>query len=242
MSMWEKLQELENQLVRGWREEIEYTVGGEIRIARQWQKSLLEQLKDEATHPKQSVGGNGKAQFGPSIPGRFQAIELHDEIMRYLTSRVISDDPASLEKALTETRSLVNRTRIMLGYETPKVALADSPCPDCNGILVVARDAHSDVKCVGDSLRPACGKVFRREDWADLLEAVNALVNTTTAVTYTGRPVGTINRWATEGRITRHGKTGPGKALWDVRELPRAVPGQPLPPPPPLPRTRAPTA
>lgn len=39
------------------------------------------------------------------------------------------------------------------------------------------------------------------------------------AAYYTGRPVGTIWRWASEGRISRHGQ---GKAArYDLRELDR---------------------
>ncbi|MFE2497100.1 DNA-binding protein [Streptomyces scopuliridis] len=41
------------------------------------------------------------------------------------------------------------------------------------------------------------------------------LISATDAAYYTGRPVGTIWRWASEGRITSHG----GKYDW--RELPR---------------------
>ena len=45
-----------------------------------------------------------------------------------------------------------------------------------------------------------------------------ALVCAEDAAHYTGRPVGTIWRWASEGRITRYGK---GKAVrYDVHELP----------------------
>lgn len=59
------------------------------------------------------------------------------------------------------------------------------------------------------------------------------------AAYYAGRPVGTIWRWASEGRITRYGS---GKAVrYDLFELPKAIrdewtrelitPGEP----PPLP-------
>jgi hypothetical protein len=41
-----------------------------------------------------------------------------------------------------------------------------------------------------------------------------ALVTAADAAWYTGRPVGTIWRWASEGRITSHG------GRYDVRELP----------------------
>lgn len=45
------------------------------------------------------------------------------------------------------------------------------------------------------------------------------LVTATDAATYTGRSVGTIWRWASEGRISRHGH---GKQVrYDLRELPR---------------------
>lgn len=43
------------------------------------------------------------------------------------------------------------------------------------------------------------------------------------AAYFTGRPAGTIRRWATEGRITRH--PAPGRSngvLYDVFELPAA--------------------
>lgn len=64
------------------------------------------------------------------------------------------------------------------------------------------------------------------------------LVTASDAAHYTGRPVGTIWRWASEGRINRHG-TGK-KARYDLRELPRAVRDEwtgetTLGPPPPLP-------
>ncbi|MFF2475097.1 helix-turn-helix domain-containing protein [Streptomyces sp. NPDC058066] len=44
------------------------------------------------------------------------------------------------------------------------------------------------------------------------------LVSAADAAYYTGRPVGTIWRWASEGRITRYGE---GRNVrYDVRELP----------------------
>lgn len=47
------------------------------------------------------------------------------------------------------------------------------------------------------------------------------LVTAADAAVYTGRSPGTIWRWASEGRITRHGH---GKHVrYDLRELPRAT-------------------
>jgi hypothetical protein len=48
-----------------------------------------------------------------------------------------------------------------------------------------------------------------------------ALVSAADAAHYTGRPVGTIWRWASEGRISRYGKGK--KARYDVLELPPKV-------------------
>ncbi|MFG7940969.1 helix-turn-helix domain-containing protein [Streptomyces cacaoi] len=71
-----------------------------------------------------------------------------------------------------------------------------------------------------------------------------ALVTAQDAAHYTGRPVGTIWRWASEGRITRYGT---GRTIrYDVMEMTpqtvdewtgEVVPGEP----PPLPE-RAPHA
>jgi len=63
------------------------------------------------------------------------------------------------------------------------------------------------------------------------------LVSTEDAAVYTGRSVGTIWRWASEGRIRRYGS---GKSVrYDIDDLPRAtkdVWGEwHLPPAPPLP-------
>lgn len=45
------------------------------------------------------------------------------------------------------------------------------------------------------------------------------------ASAWTGRPVGTIYRWASEGRITRYG------GRYDLRELPAATEAGPGPAP-----------
>lgn len=44
------------------------------------------------------------------------------------------------------------------------------------------------------------------------------LVTEELAVVWTGRPASTIRRWATEGRITRHGH-GRGNVRYDLAEL-----------------------
>lgn len=69
-----------------------------------------------------------------------------------------------------------------------------------------------------------------------------ALITAADASYYTGRPIGTIWRWASEGRITRYGT---GKATrYDARELNGKTVDQwtgevTLGAPPPLPEQRA---
>lgn len=64
------------------------------------------------------------------------------------------------------------------------------------------------------------------------------LVTAADAATYTGRPVGTIWRWASEGRISRYGS---GKRVrYDLREMQRRTVDEwtgevTLAEPPPLP-------
>lgn len=45
------------------------------------------------------------------------------------------------------------------------------------------------------------------------------LITVHEAAIWTGRPLSTIRRWASEGRITRHG-SGRNNVRFDVRELP----------------------
>jgi hypothetical protein len=151
------------------------------------------------------------------------------------------DSSPLLDEIVADLRGVVRQARIFLGYDMPKCALPDSECDVCKGILIVAKDASSDVICIGIEGMGGCGKKYRRTDWAAMLEQRNALVDTLSAVIYTGRPVGTLYAWASEGRVGRYGKAGKGNRLWSLTELPQAIPGQPLPPPPPLPKRTLPT-
>ena len=56
------------------------------------------------------------------------------------------------------------------------------------------------------------------------------LVTGPEAALWTGRPIGTIWRWASEGRISRHDGTG-RNARYDLRELPPATEAGPGPAP-----------
>lgn len=53
------------------------------------------------------------------------------------------------------------------------------------------------------------------------------LADLAAASVWTGRPVGTLRRWIHEDRITRYG--GPRDIWLDLRELPEAGSGEPIP-------------
>lgn len=56
------------------------------------------------------------------------------------------------------------------------------------------------------------------------------LADLAAASVWTGRPEGTLRRWIAEERITRYG--GPRDTWLNLRELPEAGSGQPIPPRP----------
>lgn len=76
--------------------------------------------------------------------------------------------PDLLRMAAGNSTGWVRRARLLLGYDQPRATLRDTVCGDCGGQLVVAADASSDVLCVGDSLKPACGRVYQQGQWLSL--------------------------------------------------------------------------
>jgi hypothetical protein len=57
----------------------------------------------------------------------------------------------------------------MLQYDVPAIPLRDTVCGECGGTLVVAVDADSDVRCVGNLEQASCGKIYFKHMWVDLL-------------------------------------------------------------------------
>jgi hypothetical protein len=220
-----------DKLTQGWNETVEYRdESGNIHTRNMRQRGLISQLRDEVSQPVNILSGGEskptKAVHAP-MPGKWNAFELIEDINAALHKEW---EDTALE--IAELRKLVRQSRVVLGYDKQKVSLS-AKCKVCDyGTLIVDKDAHSDVLCVD------CGKRWDRYEWVSLLADLSLLVDTVTAVIYTGRPVGTLHRWASEGRIIRHGGTRPGTARWDLRELPMGVPGQPLPAAPPLPARR----
>lgn len=228
----------------------------------------MAQIAKEVSEPRsfQSDGSKNANKSTSKPPGNFQAIALGEEALEVVRAvRVIlqfhllkpdCDDVDSMIETIESTgdemgssilstcldllKPIVKRCRRFLGYEMHKSALRDSECDVCGGTLVVAQDASSDVFCVGLTAGGGCGKRYRRTDWAAMLKLTQTLVDTATAVAYTGRPAGTLYKWGSQGRVGRYGRPGKGGARWSLVELPQGLPGLPLPPPPPLPRRRRP--
>lgn len=266
-SKGETIRSLVAELKWGWFETIEWTDSEGVRRSRVvHQESLMAQIAKEVAEPRSFRSDESKNanKSTSKPPGNFQAITLAEEalevvqavrvILRFHLLKPDCDDvdsmieatesngdskgPLILSACLDLLKPVVKRCRRFLGYEMHKSALQDSECDVCGGTLVVAQDASSDVFCVGLTAGGGCGKRYRRTDWAAMLKLTQTLVDTATAVAYTGRPTGTLYCWASEGRVGRYGKPGRGGARWSLAELPQGLPGQPLPPPPPLPRRR----
>lgn len=257
-------------MTHGWNESIEYVDGnGKRQRHTVHQMPLLQQLADAVSQPRaphQSDGSKNANKSKSSEPGQFEAVYIRDDMQSALSNaRALlieyvgsparyeevweaairldaSEIDTRLSSVIQELLGVLKSARIFLQYDVAKVELADFECESCGGTLVVARDVSSDVLCVGTVVTKGCGKKYRRFDFVKLLEGKKYLVDTPTAVLWTGRPAGTLYRWKSEGRTTGHGAGRPGQARWDLRELPQAVEGEPSPPPPPvLPtaRTRA---
>jgi hypothetical protein len=84
--------------------------------------------------------------------------------------------PMFVAKVANKADRWVKDARLMLGYETRTVMLADTVCGECGGALSVPRDASGDVVCMGKpyddptKAEQPCGTTYSRWDWVELLE------------------------------------------------------------------------
>lgn len=161
----------------------------EQRVTRVRQASLLDQLTGEASgYAPTQLGGirGGKPKSKP--PATLDMMELVGAIdtmlnnmgaegkarrdrLRHLVSMSIRiDEREWTDRVTVQVRRFIKTARIMLQYDVPSRVLRDVVCGECGGALVVAIDATSDVRCVGGEETTACGQVYRRYEWVDLLE------------------------------------------------------------------------
>lgn len=115
---------------------------------------------------------------------------------------------------------IVRQGRLFLGYDSDTEAIGDTVCGDCGGVLRVGKDMPSDVRCAGSPETPPCGKVYPWRTWAsELARSGPRLVPTDAAVLASGIPRGSLYRLRSEGRLTKYGGVGKGRALWDIAEV-----------------------
>lgn len=79
-----------------------------------------------------------------------------------VTHRYLAQQAECFRAAETVDR-MVRKARVLLGYETRLIILADTSCHQCHGTLTVAADASTDVVCLD------CGHSYSRMKWIDLL-------------------------------------------------------------------------
>lgn len=176
MSESDRIADLAAQVATGWREHVEYAVRVPVhgtscsgrpgcacpevvekRVARVWQTSLVSQLEVAISERTSMTGGSGGRvrKVDADMPGNFDAYDLIVKIRR-------------------ELEALVRAARIALGYDAPMKTLADMACGNCGGVLRVASDASTDVRCAGTEENLPCGTVYRRHEWVQLLKGGSA--------------------------------------------------------------------
>jgi hypothetical protein len=180
-------------------ERIEYrTAGGEERIYNRVFPGLLAQLHHESTVPmasKPQGGGspNPSVSRSPMNQTYADCIEQIEEEavnemglwaepcqcaynlphlladLLHMVESNATEDLHSCRRTEQRARMWVRNARVLLGYETRKIALPDTVCGTCGGALIVAADASTDVQCIGTPTNPSCGMSYERLRWIDLL-------------------------------------------------------------------------
>lgn len=162
-------------------------------------EGLIAQLELNSTTPLQSrVGGGGGGKPGSRPPINQVYADMVDTIheqaliawglvidqdvcKRTLTSLIIGigllvetrceEIPHDCGTVARMLNKWVHDARVLLGYESRKVVLADTVCGQCGGTLIVAIDATSDVRCIGTEAADSCGMVYNRLEWVSLLHS-----------------------------------------------------------------------
>lgn len=154
-------------------------------------QALLLQLDQLSTQPLVTGPGgpSGPNKAGSRPPTNSQYSDMIDRIHEQAISvftRLSNDEPSrNLSHVLIDIREAITRNcleqhnecvsavgmarrwvrdaRVLLGYETRQVTLANTSCHLCGGALQVASDASTDVVCID------CGHNYDRLRWIDLL-------------------------------------------------------------------------
>lgn len=100
----------------------------------------------------------------PTSPLACLLADLRTAAITYADER-----PQGVQRLARAFRRWVHDARVLLGYESRKVTLADTVCGECGGTLAVAIDATSDVRCIGTADNDPCGMIYGRLEWVSLL-------------------------------------------------------------------------
>lgn len=160
---------------------------------------LLQQLNEQAVTPMQSHGNSGpgspnKAGSRPPLNQVYvdmvdtihegaidawvllETHEPHGSLPRLLADIYCSVaancdlHPDECGEVARMAQHWVRSARVLLGYESRRVVLADTVCGTCDGTLVVAADASTSVRCIGTLATPSCGTVYGRTQWLTLAQ------------------------------------------------------------------------
>lgn len=137
-----------------------------------------------ATCRAQMRAAAGKSA-GPRQSARASLREIRNLLAEVSGGQPVLDDTWA-DRALRRAKSWAATARLALAYDAPIVEITGTCCPDCDGRLLVRRDASSSVWCAGLPGRiwvgPAadgeawpmvdrgCGTTWRRHEWPSLLD------------------------------------------------------------------------
>lgn len=138
-----------NEFKRGW---LEY---GRMH------SPLLEQLASEYTIQK-SQGGESRSSDKPATrpPMNIGAMQFYWDC----SAEVTLVENGKSDQTL---RSFRLTARHILGYDAPRMHLAETSCHVCHSTLEVAEDASTNVVCTN----PECHVEYAMDSWVDLLNA-----------------------------------------------------------------------
>lgn len=129
--------------------------------------NLIDCIREEAVYHIQQMCMFVRGDT-PDVPRTTRVTQvLHNLIDVALSCH---EYPQAVRDAAKASGKWVSKSRCMLGYDKPYCLLRDMVCGKCGGALMVASDASTDVRCVGKEDTPACGQVYPRWQWLDLLK------------------------------------------------------------------------
>lgn len=122
-------------------------------------RSYLPELYRSIREPRKSSDppSGGKPHSRPPLD--VNALDLYDDACHEIDCHDMElDHTCNVDRVL----EVVKRH---LGVDAPFMKIASTSCHVCEGQLIVAADASTDVMCTTEG----CGNVYRQEDWVEIL-------------------------------------------------------------------------